>query len=72
MAFYRMKTSSLALEPTQPLIQLSLRANLPGVKLQVHEADLPSATSIEFKNEWIYNSVLLVCLHVLHKDSFTY
>jgi len=57
--------------PTQPPIKMRMRANFPGVKLHAHEADHPSATCIEFKNEWIYASVPLMCLHDLHRESFT-
>jgi hypothetical protein len=44
-----------------------------GVISQVgHEVDHSPPSSVEFKNEWCYDSALLVCLHGVYRDSFTF
>jgi hypothetical protein len=44
----------------------------PRVKRAGRDVNHSSPSSAEFKNEWSYTSALLICLHGLYRDNFTF
>jgi hypothetical protein len=50
--------STLAFEPSYPLIQRKLWIFFPGVKHPENEADLSPQSCAKFRNTWIFSSVL--------------
>jgi hypothetical protein len=64
-------SSRLALGPTEPPIQLVLRALCPGIKRPGCEAEHSSPPSAEVKKTWVYTYTLPIRLHgvvVNHRD----
>jgi hypothetical protein len=57
--FYFSMSSIPALGPTQPFIQWVLGNFSPVVKRPGREADRSPPTSTEFKETWVYTSILL-------------
>jgi hypothetical protein len=65
------KTSRPALGPTQPPVGWVLGAVFTGVKWPGSETDHSPPSSAEVTNVWSYNSILLICLQGMYRDSFT-
>jgi len=67
-----LKISRLALEPVQPSVQWVLEILSPGVKQLGHEVDHPPLSNVGVKNEWSYNSAIIVCLYGAYRDNFIF
>jgi hypothetical protein len=60
------------LAPTSlPVLQNRCRGSLAGIKWPWRETDYSPPSSVEVENEWSYSTSPSICLHCLHKDSFT-
>ena len=45
---------------------------MPGVKRSEREAEHPSASRAQVKNEWSYTTTSALCLHVAHREGFNF
>jgi hypothetical protein len=66
------KTFSLVLGPNQPHNLMGTGGFFPVLKRPGHEVDNSPPSSFEFKNEWQFTYIPLICIHGVDRDNIFY